>query len=45
MRFEGLVYRALAEQLISPVRAAQLLGKPLPKIERGIRGPREQWHA
>lgn len=44
-RFEGLVYRALAEQLISPARAAQFLGKPLPEIERGIRGPREQWHA
>lgn len=42
-RFEGLVYRALAEQLISPVRAAQLLRRPLAEIERGIRGPREQW--
>ena len=42
-RFEGLVYRALAEQLISPVRAAQLLKRPLAEIERGIRGPREQW--
>lgn len=42
-RFEGLVYRALAEQLISPVRAAQLLKQPLAEIERGIRGPREQW--
>lgn len=41
-RFEGLVYRALAEQLISPVRAAQLLGSPLAEIERGIRGPGEQ---
>jgi Zn-dependent peptidase ImmA (M78 family) len=42
-RFEGLVYRALAEQLISPARAAQLLNCPLEEIERGIRGPREQW--
>lgn len=42
-RFEGLVYRALAEQLISPARAAQLLKRPLAEIERGIRGPREQW--
>ena len=41
-RFEGLVYRALAEQLIAPVRAAQLLKQPLEVIERGIRGPREQ---
>lgn len=39
-RFEGLVYRALAEQLISPARAAQLLKRPLAEIERGIRGPR-----
>lgn len=44
-RFEGLVYRALAEQLISPMRAAQLLKRPLAEIERGIRGPREQWYA
>jgi Zn-dependent peptidase ImmA (M78 family) len=44
-RFQGLVYRALAEQLVSPMRAAQLLNQPLAEIERGIRGPREQWHA
>ncbi len=44
-RFEGLVYRALAEQLISLSRAAQFLKRPLAEIERGIRGPREQWRA
>ena len=38
-RFEGLVYRALAEELISPARAAELLEKPLAEIERGLRGP------
>lgn len=40
-RFQGLVYRALAEELISPARAAQLLKRPLPEIELGVRGPRE----
>ena len=39
-RFEGLVWRALGEQLISPVRAAQLLKRPLASVEREIRGPR-----
>jgi len=38
-RFEGLVYRALAEELISPARAAELLDEPLAEIERGLRGP------
>jgi Zn-dependent peptidase ImmA (M78 family)/transcriptional regulator with XRE-family HTH domain len=42
LRFERLVYRALAEELISPVRAAQLLKRPLAAIEEEIRGPREQ---
>ncbi|WP_135451237.1 helix-turn-helix domain-containing protein [Tabrizicola caldifontis] len=41
-RFESLVWRALGEELISPVRAAQMLGKPLNIIERSIRGPRDQ---
>lgn len=40
-RFEGLVWRALGEELISPVRAAQLLHLPLANVEREIRGPRE----
>lgn len=38
-RFKRLVWRALAEQLISPVRAAALLGEPLDAIEREISGP------
>lgn len=41
-RFERLVWRALGEELISPVRAAQMLGRPLNIIEREIRGPRDQ---
>lgn len=41
-RFERLVWRALGEELISPVRAAQLLRLPLSIIEREIRGPRDQ---
>lgn len=39
-RFEGLVFRALGEQMISPIRAAQLLKRPLAKVEEEIRGPR-----
>ena len=39
-RFESLVWRALGEQLISPVRAAQLLRRPLASVELEIRGPR-----
>ena len=42
LRFERLVYRTLAEELISPVRAAQLLKRPLAAIEEEIRGPRDQ---
>lgn len=41
-RFEGLVWRALGEELISPVRAAQLLGVALSDVEREIRGPLDQ---
>ena len=40
VRFENLVYRALAEELISPARASQLLKRPLTFIEEQIRGPR-----
>ncbi|MCY4340378.1 MAG: XRE family transcriptional regulator [Gammaproteobacteria bacterium] len=39
-RFEQLVWRALGEQLIPPLRAAQLLSRPLADLEREIRGPR-----
>jgi hypothetical protein len=38
-RFERLVYRALAEDLISPVRAAQFLKVPLARVEEEMRGP------
>lgn len=41
-RFERLVYRALAEQLIAPVRAAQLLKQPLATVEEAIKGPRDR---
>ncbi|SCZ23487.1 helix-turn-helix domain-containing protein [Afifella marina] len=40
-RFERLVWRALGEEMISPVRAAQMLGLPLSVVERDIRGPRD----
>ena len=39
-RYESLVWRALGEQFISPVRAAQLLRRPLSSVEQEIRGPR-----
>lgn len=38
LRFERLVWRALGEELISPVRTAQLLKLPLGFIEQQIRG-------
>ena len=41
-RFEKLVYRALAEELISPVRAAELLGQSVADVERGLRGPQAE---
>jgi Zn-dependent peptidase ImmA (M78 family) len=41
-RFERLVWRALGEEMISPVRAAQMLGLPLSSVDRDIRGPRDQ---
>ena len=41
-RFERLVSRAVGEQLISPVRAAALLDKPLDYVERQISGPLAQ---
>ena len=40
-RFERLVYRALAEDLISLVKAAELLRQSFDDVERGLRGPRE----
>ena len=41
-RFKRLVSRALGEELISPVRAAALLNKPLDVVERQISGPAPQ---
>lgn len=40
-RFERLCYRALAEKLISPIKAAELLRQPLSVIEKGLKGPAE----
>ncbi|MXW86505.1 MAG: transcriptional regulator, partial [Boseongicola sp. SB0667_bin_21] len=37
-RIERLVWRALGEELISPVRAAQMLRLPLSTVEENIRG-------
>lgn len=38
-RFERLVYRALAEQLIALPKAATLLQKPMHDVEIAVRGP------
>ncbi|WP_299656397.1 XRE family transcriptional regulator [uncultured Jannaschia sp.] len=38
-RYKSLVWRAVGEEMISPVRAAQLLKKPLADVEAQIRGP------
>ena len=43
-RFENLVWRALGEQLISPVRGAQLLTQPLNVVEESLREPRDSPH-
>lgn len=40
-RFERLCYWALAEHLIAPTRAAQLLQVPMSTIEAALRGPIE----
>ena len=40
-RFKGLVWRALGEQIITSVRAAQLLNQSLEMVENAIRGPIE----
>ena len=41
-RFKQLVWRAIGEELISPVRAAELLNQPLQTIEQRISGPSAQ---
>lgn len=38
-RFERLCYWALAEKLIEPGKACELLQKPLADIEQGLKGP------
>ena len=40
-RFERLCYWALAEGLISPSKAGELLQQPRSRIEQGLRGPAE----
>jgi len=39
-RFDRLCYRALAEDLISMSKAAELLRVPLEQVEAGLKGPR-----
>jgi Zn-dependent peptidase ImmA (M78 family) len=39
LRFERLCYRALAEELISLSKAAELLRLPVPEVEAGLKGP------
>lgn len=39
-RFERLCYRALAENLISLAKAAELLREPVEDVELGLKGPR-----
>ena len=41
-RFERLVWRAIGEELISPVRAAALLNEPLDAVEQQLSGPPTQ---
>jgi Zn-dependent peptidase ImmA (M78 family)/transcriptional regulator with XRE-family HTH domain len=38
-RFERLTFRALAEDMISVSKAAELLRVPIPKVEAGLKGP------
>jgi len=42
LRFERLCYRALAEDMISLSKAAELLQLSLPEVETGLKGPRKQ---
>ena len=41
-RYQNLVWRAVGEELISPIRAAQFLQQSLEEIESRIRGPQVQ---
>ena len=38
-RFKGLVWRAVGEELISPVRATTLLNESLDVVEQQVTGP------
>ncbi len=38
-RFERVVFRALAEDMISPMKAAELLRQTISKVEEGLKGP------
>ena len=38
-RFERLVYRALAEDMIASSKAAELLRQPVAEVEQGLKGP------
>ena len=38
-RFKSLVWRAVGDELISPIRAATLLNEPLDVVERQVTGP------
>ncbi len=40
-RFERLCYRALAENLISLPKAAELLRRPVSEVEEGLKGPEQ----
>ena len=42
LRFERLVWRALGDELISPIRAAQLLKQSRSYVEQDIMGPRDR---
>jgi Zn-dependent peptidase ImmA (M78 family)/DNA-binding XRE family transcriptional regulator len=44
-RFERLVYRALAEDMISSSKAAELLRQPVAQVELGLRGPAHAYHS
>ena len=43
-RFERLVYRALAEDMIASSKAAELLRQPVAEVEKGLKGPDDADH-
>jgi predicted HTH domain antitoxin len=42
LRFERLCYRALAEDIMSLSKAAELLQLSVSEVETGLKGPRKQ---